>query len=96
LPLSLRKTNLARLLAGDSTKPETYQALLGDKRAQIVFSDPPYNVPIAGHVGGLGKIQHREFAMASGEMSDAEFTAFLSSVFAQLASYSADGAIHFQ
>jgi DNA modification methylase len=62
----------------------------------MVFSDPPYNVPIAGHVGGLGKIQHREFAMASGEMSEAEFTAFLSSVFAQLASYSVDGAIHFQ
>ena len=47
----------------------------------MVFSDPPYNVPIAGHVGGLGKIQHREFAMASGEMSNAEFTAFLSAVF---------------
>lgn len=62
----------------------------------MVFSDPPYNVPIAGHVGGLGKVQHREFAMASGEMSDAEFTGFLSSVFAQLASYSVDGAIHFQ
>src|SRR6201984_687008 len=85
-----------RLICGDSTKAETYRALLGDKRAQMVFSDPPYNVPIAGHVGGLGKIQHREFAMASGEMSDAEFTAFLSSVFAQLASYSADGVIHFQ
>jgi DNA modification methylase len=85
-----------RLICGDSTKAETYRALLGDKRAQMVFSDPPYNVPIAGHVGGLGKIQHREFAMASGEMSDAEFTAFLSSVFAQLAFFSADGAIHFQ
>jgi DNA modification methylase len=85
-----------RLVCGDSTRPETYWALLADKRAQMVFSDPPYNVPIAGHVGGLGKIQHREFAMASGEMSKAEFTAFLSSVFAQLASYSVDGAIHFQ
>src|ERR1700751_3157293 len=85
-----------RLVCGDSTKPETYQALLADKRAQMVFSDPPYNVPIAGHVGGLGKIQHREFAMASGEMSDAEFTAFLTSVFSQLASYSENGAIHIQ
>ena len=59
----------------------------------MIFSDPPYNVPISGHVGGLGQIQHREFAMASGEMSDAEFTAFLSSVFEQLAAYSVDGAI---
>jgi len=85
-----------RLVCGDSTRPESYQALLADKRAQMVFSDPPYNVPIAGHVGGLGKIQHREFAMASGEMSNVEFTAFLTSVFSQLTSYSEDGAIHFQ
>jgi DNA methylase len=68
----------------------------GDARAQIVFTDPPYNVPISGHVGGLGAIQHREFAMASGEMSPAEFTAFLQSVFGHLAAYSVDGAIHFQ
>ena len=85
-----------RLICGDSTKPETYQALLGEKRAQMIFSDPPYNVPIGGHVGGLGKIQHREFAMAVGEMSDAEFTGFLTSVFTQLVAYSVSGAVHFQ
>ena len=85
-----------RLICGDSTKPEIYHQLLGDARAQMVFTDPPYNVPISGHVGGLGAIQHREFAMASGEMSQAEFTAFLQSAFGHLASYSVDGAIHFQ
>ena len=85
-----------RLVCGDSTKSETYRALLGSEKAQMIFSGPPYNVPISGHVGGLGQIQHREFAMASGEMSDAEFTTFLSSVFEQLAAYSVDGAIHFQ
>src|ERR1700676_4119492 len=85
-----------RLICGDSTKLETYQQLLGDARAQMVFTDPPYNVPISGHVGGLGSIQHREFAMASGEMSQAEFTAFLRSVFGHLATFSVDGAIHFQ
>ena len=85
-----------RLICGDSTKLETYQQLLDDARAQMVFTDPPYNVPISGHVGGLGSIQHREFAMASGEMSQAEFTAFLESVFGHLAVYSVDGAIHFQ
>jgi hypothetical protein len=58
-----------RLICGDSTKRDTYQRLLGDARAQLIFTDPPYNVPIAGHVGGLGSVQHREFAMASGEMS---------------------------
>ncbi len=85
-----------RLICGDSTQLETYQQLLGAARAQMVFTDPPYNVPIAGHVGGLGSIQHREFAMASGEMSQAEFTAFLRSVFDHLAAFSVDGAIHFQ
>ena len=85
-----------RLICGDSTQIETYQQLLGTARAQMVFTDPPYNVPIAGHVGGLGSIQHREFAMASGEMSQAEFTAFLQSVFGHLAAFSVDGAIHFQ
>ena len=85
-----------RLICGNSTKPETYQQLLGDARAQMVFTDPPYNVPISGHVGGLGAIQHREFAMAAGEMSQAEFTAFLQSVFSHLAAYSVDGAVHFQ
>jgi hypothetical protein len=85
-----------RLICGDSTRLETYQQLLGDARAQMVFTDPPYNVPISGHVGGLGSIQHREFAMASGEMSPAEFTAFLRSVFGHLATFSVDGAIHFQ
>jgi DNA modification methylase len=84
-----------RLICGDSTKAETYQALLGDQRAQMVFSDPPYNVPIAGHVAGLGQIQHREFTMACGEMSEAEFTAFLGGVLAHLAAYSVSGAIHF-
>jgi hypothetical protein len=85
-----------RLICGDSTRSETYQALLGEQRAQLVFSDPPYNVPISGHVGGLGAVQHREFAMASGEMSPAEFTAFLRTVFGHLATYSVDGSIHFQ
>ncbi len=43
----------------------------------MVFTDPPYNVKIDGHVGGSGKTKHREFAMASGEMSADQFTAFL-------------------
>jgi 16S rRNA G966 N2-methylase RsmD len=61
----------------------------------MVFTDPPYNVPIEGHVSGLGKVQHREFAMASGEMSVAEFTGFLRIVFQNLAVASSNGSIHF-
>ncbi|MFC6487695.1 site-specific DNA-methyltransferase [Nitratireductor sp. GCM10026969] len=85
-----------RLICGDSTLGETYERLLGREHAQMVFTDAPYNVPIGGHVSGLGKVQHREFAMASGEMSPDEFTAFLTTVFRHLAAHSIDGAIHFQ
>src|SRR5205809_6163140 len=76
-PGDLWRIGSHRLICGDSTRRETYQAFVGEQRALMVFSDPPYNVPISGHVGGLGTIQHREFAMASGEMSPAEFTSFL-------------------
>jgi DNA modification methylase len=61
----------------------------------MVFTDPPYNVPIDGHVSGLGRIQHREFAMASGEMTEDAFTKFLGTAFQHLANNSSDGAIHF-
>jgi hypothetical protein len=96
MPADVWSIGSHRLICGDSTKSETYEALLGEQRAQLVFTDPPYNVRICGHVGGLGAIQHREFAMASGEMSPAEFTAFLKSVFSHLATFSMDGSIHFQ
>jgi hypothetical protein len=84
-----------RLICGDSTERDTYQQLLGEARA-LVFTDPPYNVPIVGHVGGLGSVQHREFAMASSEMSQSEFIAFLTSIFTHLAEFSVDSSIHFQ
>lgn len=85
-----------RLICGDSLKEETYSRLLGNECAQMVFCDAPYNVPINGNVGGLGKIQHREFAMACGEMTEAEFTQFLITVFTLLAQFSVDGSIHYQ
>lgn len=85
-----------RLICGDSTKAETYAALLGESRAQMVFCDPPFNVPVSGHICGLGTTQHREFAMASGEMSEDEFTQFLATVFGHLSTFSIDGAIHYQ
>ena len=84
-----------RLICGDATDPETSARLLDGDRAQMVFTDPPYNVKIDGHVSGLGAVKHREFAFASGEMTQAEFTAFLERVFANLVESSIDGAIHF-
>lgn len=65
------------------------------EKARMVFSDPPYNVPIEGHVGNSGKVQHREFAMASGEMSPPEFTEFLQTAFRNMADHSKNGAIHY-
>ena len=61
----------------------------------MVFADPPYNVPISGHVSGLGHAQHAEFPMASGEMSEAAYTAFLTSTLGQIESHSGSGAIAF-
>jgi hypothetical protein len=61
----------------------------------MAFIDPPYNVPIEGKVGGYGKIRHREFAMASSEMSDDEFASFRTEAFSLLVRYSAPGSIHF-
>ena len=84
-----------RLICADATSPESYHLLLDGERAQMVFTDPPYNVKIDGHVSGLGEVRHREFAMAAGEMSEAQFTSFLMTVFAILVSVAVDGAIHF-
>jgi hypothetical protein len=82
------------LVCGDSTSAETYELLLGSERAEFVFTDPPYNVRIDGHVSGLGSIKHREFAMASGETTEDQFVQFLSQVYALLCRYSTDGSIH--
>ena len=69
--------------------------LMAGEQAQMVFTDPPYNVPIEGHVSGLGDVRHREFAMAAGEMDHVQFTAFLTSAFQNMAKHSTDGSIAF-
>ena len=84
-----------RLICGSSLDERTVVALMAGEKARMVFTDPPYNVPIDGHVGGSGKVRHREFAMASGEMTKAEFIAFLKTAFENLAASSLDGSIHF-
>jgi DNA modification methylase len=84
-----------KILCADATEPASFEKLLGSERARLIFADPPYNVPIGGHVSGLGSIKHKEFAMASGEMSEEEFTNFLKKVFHNLANFSADGSIHY-
>ena len=84
-----------RLVCGDATDPDVYRALLEGEKAQMVFTDPPYNVPVNGHICGLGGVKHDEFVMASGEMSKAEFTGFLCDVTRNLVGFSIDGSIHY-
>jgi DNA modification methylase len=84
-----------RLMCGDSLDESVYYALMNSQVADVVFTDPPYNVKIDGNVCGKGAIRHREFAMASGEMSEAEFVSFLSKALALLGSFSKAGSVHF-
>jgi len=84
-----------RVLGGDARDPASFAALMGEERAAMVFTDPPYNVPIDGHASGLGAIHHRPFPMASGEMDRSGFTAFLTEACQNLAAFSGAGSIHF-
>ena len=84
-----------RLLCGDSREAATFDRLLDGERADLVFTDPPYNVRIDGHVCGLGRIRHREFAMGAGEMSREDFTTFLQVTLGHAAARCRDGAIAF-
>jgi hypothetical protein len=84
-----------RLLCGDARSPDDFSLLLGSERADIVFTDPPYNVKVDGHISGLGKVKHREFAFASGEMSAREFTTFLAITLTNVSMHMRDGAIAF-
>ena len=84
-----------RLICGDSRCADTFERLLDGEKADLIFTDPPYNVPIDGHVCGLGRIRHREFAMGVGEMSPDAFTGFLQQTLGHAASQSRDGAIAF-
>ena len=84
-----------RLLCGDARSDADFMRLMSGTLADAVFTDPPYNVRVAGHVQGRGKIKHREFAFASGEMSDGEFRNFLSTCLSAAARASRDGAVHY-
>lgn len=65
-----------KVYCGSALEPSSYLALMRDERAQMIITDPPYNVSIDGHVRTSGTA-HREFLAASGEMSEEQFTGFL-------------------
>ena len=82
-----------RIVCGDALDAATYVTLLETRRVAMVFSDPPFNVQIAGHVGGNGRVHHSEFAMASGEMTVEAFTEFLTHAVGHMTRASIEGAL---
>ena len=84
-----------RLLCGNALLASDLETLMEDQRAGVVFTDPPYNVPIDGHVTGNGAIRHRDFAMACGEMRPSEFTAFLIQALGLTVTHSQEGSLHY-
>jgi DNA modification methylase len=84
-----------RLCCGNCLSQEPFTAVMDQRRAHAVFTDPPYNVRIDGFVSRSEKNPHSEFAMASGEMSEEEFTRFLSIVFNNLRHNTESGSLHF-
>jgi len=82
-----------RLYCGSALDATSYDTLSNGEKAAASITDVPYNVRIDGHVSGKGRTRHREFAMASGEMSEAEFTNFLLQTFKRIGAYCRDGAL---
>ncbi len=84
-----------RLLCADALMGESYARLMGQERAQMIFTDPPWNIAIEGNVSGLGEVKHKDFAMACGEMTPTEFEAFLKVSLGHAAAHSEEGALHY-
>jgi hypothetical protein len=93
LPGDLWHLDQHRLYCGSALDSVAYEVMLAEEKAAAIFTDPPYNVKIDGHVSGNGETKHREFAMASGEMTEVEFTGFLAKTFGFAAMHSRPGAL---
>ena len=84
-----------RLYCGDARDVASWETLMGDDRATLVFGDMPFNVPINNHVSGNGRNKHREFVMAAGEMTPPEFTTFMRAIMRHCVRFSVGGSIHY-
>lgn len=78
------------IICGDATDPRVLECLMHEDQAQLLLTDEPYNVKISGNVT---RGAHREFVMASGEMSDREFHVFNDAWMAACRSHLHDGAL---
>src|SRR5262249_38751477 len=84
-----------RVWCGNALDTAAFATLMGDDRAAVGFTDPPYNVGIDGHAGGRGPTPPRPFPMASGELDGPQFTGFLRAAFRNLVGFSHDGSLHY-
>ena len=84
-----------RLICGDARDGEAYLALMQGDLARLVFTDPPYNLPVENFVSGGGKVRHGDFQMGVGEMTRMGFIGFLTAAFEAIAAHSVSGAIIF-
>jgi DNA modification methylase len=84
-----------RLFVGDARDAQSYVQLLQGETADMAFLDPPYNVRVGGHVGGRGRIKHREFICASGEMTSGQYIRFLEEALGLCARHVVDGSISY-
>ena len=84
-----------RVLCASAIEAASYSTLMGNEKASTAINDVPYNVRIGGNVSGLGKKRHREFAMASGEMTELEYIRFLVTAISLFARWSTVGSVHF-
>jgi DNA modification methylase len=82
-----------QIVCGNALDEMVYKVLMAQTRAAMVFTDPPYNVPIDGHASGLGRVKHRDFLLASGRMTEAEFATFLAQACTLLVRYTRKGAL---
>ncbi|MGE3993120.1 site-specific DNA-methyltransferase [Pseudorhodoplanes sp.] len=82
-----------RLYCGSALDAQAYDIVLDSAKASVVFSDPPYDVPIVGNVSGTGR--HREFVMGSGEMTSPQFTSFLTQFLSHCKCHSVAGAFQY-
>jgi DNA modification methylase len=83
------------IYCADALKMASYPPLMGDRIANVVFADPPYNIPVAGFVTSNARLAHREFPMAVGEMTEDAFIAFLKAAMTCATRFSAAGALQY-